>query len=199
MINLELVLAISSYYFVMFATPGPNNSILTASGIKFGFIRTVPNIFGIPFGHALQLTLVILGLGKLFEHFPIILSFLKYLGAGYLFYLSWKMFGSLKILETNEKVSPLKFYEAVLFQFINPKAWVICVTAVALFFPYEENYIVGIVFMVLMAVAICFPSISMWALGGSIIRKYLKNKKVKIVVEWLLAILLFGTAITIMI
>ena len=198
MINLELILAISSYYFVMFATPGPNNSILTASGIKFGFFRTVPNIFGIPFGHALQLTLVILGLGKLFEHFPVILSFLKYLGAAYLLYLSWKIFGSLKVSGTNEKVSPLKFYEAVLFQFVNPKAWVICVTAVALFFPYEENYIVGIFFMVFMAVAICFPSISMWALGGSIIRHYLKNTKIKIVVELVLAILLVGTAITIM-
>ena len=198
MINLELILAISSYYFVMFATPGPNNSILTVSGIKFGFIRTVPNIFGIPFGHALQLTLVILGLGKLFEHFPVILSFLKYLGAAYLLYLSWKIFGSLKVSGTNEKVSPLKFYEAVLFQFVNPKAWVICVTAVALFFPYEENYIVGIFFMVFMAVTICFPSISMWALGGSIIRHYLKNIKIKIVVELVLAILLVGTAITIM-
>ena len=199
MINLELVLAISSYYFVMFVTPGPNNSILTASGIKFGFIRTVPNIFGIPFGHALQLTLVILGLGKLFELFPIILSFLKYLGAAYLLYLSWKMLGSLKVSEISEKMSPLKFYEAVLFQFVNPKAWVICVTAVALFFPYEENYIVGIIFMVIMAVTICFPSISIWALGGSIIRNYLKNKKIKIFVEWLLAILLVGTAITIVV
>ena len=199
MINLELVLAISSYYFVMFVTPGPNNSILTASGIKFGFIRTVPNIFGIPFGHALQLTLVILGLGKLFELFPIILSFLKYLGAAYLLYLSWKMLGSLKVSEISEKMSPLKFYEAVLFQFVNPKAWVICVTAVALFFPYEENYIVGIIFMVIMAVTICFPSISIWALGGSIIRNYLKNKKIKIFIEWLLAILLIGTAITIVI
>ena len=199
MINLELVLAISSYYFVMFVTPGPNNSILTASGIKFGFIRTVPNIFGIPFGHALQLTLVILGLGKLFELFPIILSFLKYLGAAYLLYLSWKMLGSLKVSEISEKMSPLKFYEAVLFQFVNPKAWVICVTAVALFFPYEENYIVGIIFMVIMAVTICFPSISIWALGGSIIRNYLKNKKIKIFIEWLLAILLVGTAITIVV
>ena len=199
MINLELVLAISSYYFVMFVTPGPNNSILTASGIKFGFIRTIPNIFGIPFGHALQLILVILGLGKLFELFPIILIFLKYLGAAYLLYLSWKMFGSLKVSETNEKVSPLKFYEAILFQFVNPKAWVICVTAVALFFPYEENYIVGIIFLVIMAVTICFPSISIWALGGSIIRNYLKNKKIKIFVEWLLAILLIGTAITIVV
>lgn len=199
MINLELVLALSSYYFVMFATPGPNNSILTASGIKFGFIRTVPNIFGIPFGHALQLTLVILGLGTLFEHFPIILNILKYLGATYLLYLSWKMFGSIKLSETNAKMSPLKFYEAVLFQFVNPKAWIICVTAVALFFPYEENYLVGIFFMVLMAVTVCFPSISIWALGGSMIRQYLKNTKIKILVEWLLAILLFGTAITILI
>ena len=199
MINLELILAISSYYFVMFATPGPNNSILTASGIKFGFIRTVPNIFGIPFGHALQLTLVILGLDQLFEHFPFILNIVKYLSAAYLLYLSWKMFGSLKISENNEKVLPLKFYEAVLFQFVNPKAWIICLTAVALFFPYKENYIVGIFFMVFMAVAICVPSISMWALGGSIIRHYLNNVKIKIIVEWLLAILLIGTAITIVI
>ena len=107
------------------------------------------------------------------------------------------MFGSLKVSETNEKLSPLKFYEDVLFQFVNPKAWVICVTAVALFFPYEENYIVGIFFMVFMAVTICFPSISMWAIGGSIIRHYLKNEKIKKVVEWILAILLVSTAITI--
>ncbi len=199
MINLELVLAISSYYFVMFVTPGPNNSILTASGIKFGFIRTVPNIFGILFGHALQLTLVILGLGKLFEHLPIILNILKYFGAAYLLYLSWKMFGSLKVSESNEKISPLKFYEAVLFQFVNPKAWVICVTAVALFFPYEENYIIGIFFIIFMAVSICFPSISIWAFGGSIIRYYLSNHKIKIAVEWLLALLLIATAITIII
>ena len=58
MINLELVLAISSFYFVMYVTPGPNNSILTASGIKFGFFRTIPNIFGISCGHGIQLALV---------------------------------------------------------------------------------------------------------------------------------------------
>ena len=197
MINLELILAISSYYFVMFVTPGPNNSILTASGIKFGFIRTVPNILGIPSGHALQLTLVILGLGTLFEHFPIILNILKYLGATYLLYLSWKMFGSIKLSETNAKMSPLKFYEAVLFQFVNPKAWIICVTAVPLFFPYEEDLVVGTFFMVFMAVAICLPSISLWAIGGSIIRFYLKDKKIKLFVEWILAILLAITALSI--
>ena len=78
MINLELLLPISSYYFVMYVTPGPNNSILAASGIMFGFFRTIPNIIGIPVGHGIQLTLVTLGLGSIFEHYPTIFILLKY-------------------------------------------------------------------------------------------------------------------------
>ena len=66
MITLELIFAVATYNFVMYVTPGPNNAILTASGIKFGFIRTLPNLFGIPSGHGLQLMLVCLGLGSLF-------------------------------------------------------------------------------------------------------------------------------------
>ena len=76
MITFELLAAISIYYVIMYATPGPNNSILTASGIKFGFTRTIPNIFGIPTGHGIQLALVCLGLGALFTHFPILLNIL---------------------------------------------------------------------------------------------------------------------------
>ena len=97
MITWELIAAISVYYFVMYATPGPNNSILTASGIKFGFIRSIPNIIGISSGHGVQLALVCFGLGSLFTQFPILLEVLKYIGACYLLYLAWKMFGSLNI------------------------------------------------------------------------------------------------------
>ena len=199
MINLELLLTISSYYFVMYVTPGPNNSILAASGIKFGFFRTIPNIIGIPVGHGVQLTLVTLGLGSIFEHYPTIFILLKYIGATYLLYLAWKMFGSLNIAKNETKASPLKFYEAILFQFVNPKAWVICATAVSLFFPQEENFIFAILFMVTMSTIINLPSISLWALGGSVIRHYLNNNTIKVVVEWFLAILLVGTAITIII
>ena len=197
MISLELLAAISVYYFVMYVTPGPNNSILTASGIKFGFIRTIPNIFGIPTGHGIQLALVCFGLGALFTHFPILLDILKYVGAFYLLYLAWKMFGSLNVSSTEDKSKPLKYYEAILFQFVNPKAWVICITAVSLFYPRDENIIIGTVFMVLMSTVINIPSISMWALGGSVIRNYLTNEKLKKIIECLLAILLVGTAISI--
>ena len=197
MITWELIVTISVYYFVMYATPGPNNSILTASGIKFGFIRSIPNIIGISSGHGVQLALVCFGLGSLFTQFPILLEVLKYIGACYLLYLAWKMFGSLNISITDEKSSPLKYYEAILFQFVNPKAWVICITAVSLFYPEKENLIIGTLFLVIMSTIINLPSISMWAFGGSIIRRYLSNKKLKTIIEWILAILLLGTAISI--
>ena len=197
MITFELIATISVYYFVMYATPGPNNSILTASGIKFGFIRSVPNIIGISSGHGIQLALVCLGLGSLFLQFPILLEILKYIGACYLLYLAWKMFGSLNISITDEKSSPLKYYEAILFQFVNPKAWVICITAVSLFYPEKENLIIGTLFLVIMSTIINLPSISMWAFGGSVIRHYLSNEKLKKSVEWFLALLLLGTAISI--
>ena len=198
MITWELFIGISIYYFIMYATPGPNNSILTASGIKFGFIKTIPNILGIPCGHGIQLALVTLGLGALFDLYPFILILLKYIGAAYLLYLAWKMFGSLNPSANEEKSSPLKFYEAILFQFVNPKAWVICITAVSLFFPSKENFFLGIIFMVLMSALINLPSISLWAFGGSIIRYYLGNNKIKVLVEWILAILLVATSISIL-
>ena len=66
MISLQLFIALASFYFVMFVTPGPNNAMLTASGIKFGFKRTLPHLIGIPCGHMVQITLVCLGLGKIF-------------------------------------------------------------------------------------------------------------------------------------
>ena len=197
MITWELIVTISVYYFVMYATPGPNNSILTASGIKFGFIRSIPNIIGISSGHGLQLALVCFGLGSLFSQFPILLEVLKYIGACYLLYLAWKMFGSLNISRTEEKSSPLKYHEAILFQFVNPKAWVICITAVSVFYPENVNLIIGTLFLVIMSTIINLPSISMWAFGGSIIRRYLSNKKLKTIIEWILAILLLGTAISI--
>ena len=197
MITWELILAISAYNFVMYVTPGPNNSILTASGIKFGFFRSIPNILGIPTGHGLQLALVCLGLGSLFSAFPILLDILRYVGAAYILYLSYKMFGSLNITATEDKSRPLKYYEAILFQFVNPKAWVICITAASLFYPEQENLIIGTLFMVVMSTVINIPSISIWAFGGSVIRFYLNNIKLKKIIEWLLALLLIATAISV--
>ena len=75
-------------------TPGPNNAMLTASGIKFGFKKTLPHLFGIPFGHVIQITLVCFGLGTLFQKFPSIQFYLKWICFAYLIFLGWKILGS---------------------------------------------------------------------------------------------------------
>ena len=196
MIEFKLFFALISYYFVMFATPGPNNAMLTASGIKFGFKKTLPHLFGIPFGHVIQITLVCFGLGTLFQKYPDIQLYLKWLCFFYLLYLGWKIIGS---FDTKEKETgrPLKFYEAALFQFINPKAWVVALTAATAFFPTEENFIIATSFVAITAPFICFPSICLWALFGSSIKLIIRNTKAKKIIEYLLAILLIVTAVII--
>ena len=135
MISWELIVALAIYNFIMYVTPGPNNSILTASGIKFGFIRSIPNVLGIPTGHGLQLALVCLGLGTLFITYPILYDVLRYIGSAYILFLAYKMFGSLNVAKTEDRSRPLKYYEAILFQFVNPKAWVISVSYTHLTLP----------------------------------------------------------------
>ena len=172
--------------------------MLTASGIKFGFKRTLPHAFGIPLGHIIQITLVCFGLGTLFQKYPIIQFYLKWLCFFYLLYLGWKILGSLS--DSNKETGrPLKFYEAALFQFINPKAWVVALTAATAFFPNEENFIIATIFVAGTAPFVCFPSICIWVLFGSSIKLIIKNTKIKKIIEYLLALLLASTAVIIVI
>ena len=197
MINLALFSALSTFYFTMFVTPGPNNAMLTASGMKFGFIRTLPHLIGIPLGHIVQIALVCFGLVNVFLIYPQIQFYMKILCFLYLLYLSWKMIGSFSLIE-KETGRPLKFYEASFFQFINPKAWSIAITVASGFFPTEENIFIGVVFVTATAAIICFPSICLWALFGSGLRIFVNNEKIKKLIEYLLALLLFLTGIYIL-
>ena len=198
MISLQLFIALVSFYFVMFVTPGPNNAMLTASGIKFGFRRTLPHLIGIPCGHIVQITLVCLGLGKIFQIYPHIQEVLKYVCAAYLLYLGYKIIGSFSE-HKKDSSRPLKLYEAALFQFVNPKAWTVAIMVASGFFPKEEVLIIAILFSSLTAAIVCFPSICLWALFGSSIRLMIKDTKIKKSVEFLLAFLLLLTAIIIII
>jgi threonine/homoserine/homoserine lactone efflux protein len=197
MINYALFSALVVFYFTMFITPGPNNAMLTASGMKFGFIRTLPHLIGIPLGHIIQIGLCCYGLANLFILYPEIQNYMRILCFLYLLYLSSQMIGSFS-LSQKETGRPLKFYEASLFQFINPKAWSIALTVASGFFPAQENIAVGIIFVTLTAAIICFPSISLWAIFGNTLRSFVKNTKTKKIIEYILAFLLVLTGIFIL-
>ncbi len=198
MISFTLFSALSAFYFTMFFTPGPNNAMLTASGMKFGFVKTLPHLIGIPLGHIMQIGLTCFGLANLFLVYPQVQFYMKILCFLYLLYLGWKMIGSFSMIQ-KETGRPLKFYEASLFQFINPKAWSIAVTVASGFFPSEENIVIGVLFVTITAAIICFPTISLWALFGSGLRKFVNNDKTKKIIEYILAVLLVLTGLFILI
>ena len=198
MINFALFSALTAFYFTMFFTPGPNNAMLTASGLKFGFIRTLPHLIGISLGHILQIGLTCFGLANLFLIYPQIQFYMKILCFLYLLYLGWKMIGAFSLIQ-KETGRPLRFYEASLFQFINPKAWSIAVTVASGFFPTEENIFIGVVFVTITAAVINLPTCSLWALFGSGLRKFVNNEKIKKLIEYLLAVLLVFTGLYILI
>mgnify|MGYP001441727302 CR=1 FL=1 len=198
MISFALFSALATFYFTMFFTPGPNNAMLTASGVKFGFIRTLPHMIGIPLGHIIQIGLTCFGLANLFLIYPQIQFYMKILCFLYLLYLGWKIIGSFSLIQ-KETGRPLKLYEASLFQFINPKAWSIAVTVASGFFPSEENIFIGVAFVTITAAVINLPTCSLWALFGSGLRKFVNNEKIKKIIEYLLAVLLVLTGLFILI
>ena len=198
MIDLNLFFALVSFYFVMYVTPGPNNAMVLTSGIKFGFLKTIPHMSGITVGHVLQTIVVCLGLGKIFQMFPEIQDILKIICALYLLYFGYKIVGSFSKIK-DDGSRPLKFYEASLFQLVNPKAWTISTMVASSFLPKDEEPIISISFISITALIICPLSISVWAAFGSGIKNLVKNNKKKAFVEYFLAILLLITAIMIVI
>ena len=198
MFDTNLIFALVSFYFVMYVTPGPNNAMVLTSGLKFGFFRSIPHMTGITIGHVTQLILVCLGLGKIFQIYPEIQSILKILCAIYLIYLGYKIVGSFSKLN-DDGSRPLKFYEAALFQIVNPKAWTISSMAASSFLPKDGNLFLSIIFIASIALIICPISISPWAAFGSGIKNLVKNNKIKVIIEFFLAFLLLITAILIVI
>ncbi len=198
MFDTNLIFALISFYFVMYVTPGPNNAMVLASGLKFGFLKSIPHMTGITIGHVTQLILVCLGLGKIFQIFPELQNILKILCAIYLIYLGYKIIGSFSKIKDDDS-RPLKFYEAALFQIVNPKAWTISSMAASGFLPKDGNLIISILFISCIALIICPISISPWAAFGSGIKNLVKNNKIKVIIEFFLAFLLLTTAILIVI
>ena len=198
MIDLNLFIGLVTFYFVMYVTPGPNNAMVLTSGVKFGFSKTIPHMSGITIGHVCQTVVVCLGLGKIFQMFPNIQNALKIICGLYLLYLGYKIIGSFsKIKEDGSR--PLKFYEASLFQLVNPKAWTISTMVASGFLPNDEKLTISILFISITALIICPLSISVWAAFGTGIRNLVRNNKKKAIVEYFLAILLLITAIMIVI
>jgi threonine/homoserine/homoserine lactone efflux protein len=182
-----------TYAFVMSITPGPNNVMLTASGARFGLRQTVPQMLGICTGVAIQLIAVCAGLGALFNHWPALQLALGWAGAAYLVFLGWQMLRAGEV-QASDNAHPVSFLESTLFQFLNPKAWLMTVTAAAVFLPREFGPLARSAYMVGITEAVGIPCIVIWALFGSSLRALLATPHNRRIFNICMALALAATA-----
>lgn len=157
-------------------TPGPNNIMLTASGLNFGFRRTVPHILGISFGFPAMVVLVGWGLAGLFASSVILHQGLKFLGCAYLAYLAFRIATASPVLpEGQSKARPMRFWQAVAFQWVNPKAWVMSVSAATSYTTLAGNNFTEVAMIGGAFLLVSFPSCSLWAGFGMAIRRWLSD------------------------
>jgi threonine/homoserine/homoserine lactone efflux protein len=171
----DAFLALLVFAFVTSITPGPNNLMLLASGVNFGFVRTVPHMFGIAGGFATLLFGVGLGLGAVLKAYPALDLALKIAGGAYLLYLAWRIAMSRSLAAKGEaKAVPMTFFQAAAFQWVNPKAWVMAVTAMAVYTNPEAPFLSMLLVTAAFA-AVNFPSVSVWAGFGMALRGFLAD------------------------
>lgn len=191
----ELLAALIAFAFVSAATPGPNNIMLMASGANFGFRRTMPHMLGVTLGFGFMVVMVGLGLVRLFDAWPPSYLVLKVVSVVYLLYLAWRIANAAPPSPGDEAGvaagRPFTFLQAAAFQWVNPKAWAMALTAVAVYAPSKSATAVLLVSAAFVSVTL--PSVGAWTVLGQGLRRWLDSPLRLRTFNWLMAALLVGS------
>ncbi|WP_279246090.1 LysE family translocator [Candidatus Litorirhabdus singularis] len=167
--------AIVIFAFSATITPGPNNIMMMASGVNFGIRSSLPHYFGICLGFPAMVALVGLGFGFIFEAYPVFHEVIKVVGIVYLIYLSWLIANSAPQALDSAERKPLSFLQAVLFQWVNPKAWIMATGAVATYTSAGEDIYAQVLLITAVFFAVLFPCVGSWLVFGVWLKKLLRD------------------------
>ena len=171
--TLELFSALVAFAFVTSITPGPNNLMLMASGANFGWVRTIPHLLGVGIGFMVMIVMIGGGLIQIFDIWPLTDTILKVASVLFLAYLAWKI-GNAAPPSASPKTSgtPLTFLQASLFQWVNPKTWVMALTAIGAYRP-EGSGLIGVIIVAVIFGLVDLPSVCCWVALGTQLRRVL--------------------------
>lgn len=155
-------------------TPGPNNAMLASSGATFGFRRTIPHMAGIMIGFPVMILAVGLVFGQVFESSALLREFVRWLGAGLMLWIAWKIATSGGVSSADGTARPLRFHESAAFQWINPKAWAMII-AVTSQFVTAGNAATMVPIITLVFFLIGLGSSAFWTGLGAAMTNWLKT------------------------
>ncbi len=189
---LPLLPALLLFAVVSSGTPGPNNLMLMTSGVNFGIRRTLPHFWGVDLGFATMTLLVGLGLAEIFVRVPALLLVLKWLGAAYLLWLAWKIARSGPLKGGRVRARPLTFLQAAAFQWVNPKAWIMAVTACATYAD-PNRYTLSVFVIAAVFAVVTAPCSGAWVGFGAALQRWLGHPRNLAVFNYTMAALLVAS------
>ncbi|MFW8635354.1 LysE family translocator [Cribrihabitans pelagius] len=187
----ELLAALALFAFVSSITPGPNNLMLMASGANFGFRRSIPHMLGVALGFVFMVLLVGAGLVQVFDAFPVSYTVLKAVSVAYLLWLAWKIAHAAPAEARREAGRPMTFLQAAAFQWVNPKAWAMALTAISAYTP--DQTLTAILFVGVVFGAINLPSVGSWTVLGQQMARFLTSRRRLTLFNWSMALLLVAS------
>ena len=183
-----------AFAFVGSFSPGPNNAVLCASGISFGFRRTIPHVVGGALGVGALVVGVAAGIGALLEAVPEAALALKIAGSAYLLWVAYRVAGSGAISRA-EAAHPLGVWQAAVFQWLNPKAWVFALAMVGTFLPEDLPRPVGIALLAGVVLVVVAISFTIWAAGGAALTRFVDDERRRQLVSLVLAALIVASVV----
>lgn len=173
--NTDTLIAASLFALASYITPGPNNTMILSSGVRFGLRRSLPHLFGICLGFAFMLVAVGLGLHTLLHDHPAVLTAMRWVGAAWMLTLAWQLATSTGGLSGEIGAErPMTFLGASAFQWVNPKAWVMAVTAMSTYLPPDAGWL-GTLQLAAVQTVVGSPCVLVWAGFGSALRQWLAD------------------------
>lgn len=172
----SLLLSLMAFAVASSITPGPNNLMLLASGANYGFRRTIPHMLGIGVGFIVMMVVIGLGVGQMLQASPRIYTGLRVISILYMSWLAWRIAtgGPVDSSPGNPHAKPMTFLQAVLFQWVNPKAIAMALAATATYTD-PSRYAASLLVVALVFGSINLPCVSVWAGFGVALRNWLKD------------------------
>ncbi len=178
-------------------TPGPNNMMLAASGVNYGLRATAPHIIGVFLGFGFMIFTISLGLGRVFIQFPILHEILRWGGAMMLVWVAWKIATAKRPGEAGAETKPFTFVQAAAFQWVNPKAWIMCISISAQFLD-SKNPLLSATIIAGVAIFGGVTSATGWAWFGMMLARWLHTAARLRAFNWsMAAIILAGVLVVV--
>jgi threonine/homoserine/homoserine lactone efflux protein len=196
--TLDQILAFLLFSVVAAGTPGPSNALLTATGANVGVRRGLAALVGVAAGMGTMMFMVAFGLGAVILGNPLVLTGVRWYGATFLCWLAWRI-ATASHGEAVDEGRAIGFVGAAVFQWVNPKSWLVCASAAATYLDQSsgsaltQSVALGLTFA-LASLPSCFP----WLAAGAVLQRTLRLRRSRRVFNGVMGALLIASVVLVL-